>query len=442
MFCPNCGKELLDGAKFCPLCGNAVPASDSGFTAQESNDGATSSPSPEISQTTESANGHPQKTLFRPRNIIVLIATVCLISIVILFAVRASNEGTLRETAADTLYLVFEYEISSHYDPLMSKPKYENGYEVNYDKSAFKLQKVSDMPNSFIVTGNFIVKDLISEGNPEYVVSVKSDVNSDFMRKLCACINWTIEYEDPEFIGPSADIDIYLFDFLGTYASISDSADTLEMDLAAYKVFLTGFSNNTTAFGTQIFYDIDVEFNPRSNREDCSNEFGSMIFTFVPANYSQFGADTIYMESENLQDTVYVRTGYEYTDFSEFGYDYLNPYVYDNGPTMFVDMKELENAFSSNAFSAESIYGGQCIAVTGTIDSITTSGSTATVRLGLDYVNIYSAEYHWFEAYFEFEEENTYSLYGISSGQTITIAGYLDKVWSSSWIEFKDCYIY
>ena len=37
MFCPKCGKELSDGAKFCPMCGNALLGQNNSEAAQNQN---------------------------------------------------------------------------------------------------------------------------------------------------------------------------------------------------------------------------------------------------------------------------------------------------------------------------------------------------------------------------------------------------------------------
>lgn len=217
MFCSKCGKDLPDGAKFCPVCGNVVSVPDSRPTTFKSNNAAESKSIPEISQIINTEK-NSQRSILRPRNIIILIAVVCLISIAGVFAIRASNERALKDVAVDTLFYVFKYEITSHYDPLMPKPLHENGYEITYDKSDFKLE-ASGEPNSFVITGNFIVIDLISDGNPKYTVSIKSGVTSDFMRELCTCRNWTVEYEDPKFMVPStgADTKGEYDDITGTY---------------------------------------------------------------------------------------------------------------------------------------------------------------------------------------------------------------------------------
>ena len=264
MFCPNCGKELPDGAKFCAHCGKAVRTT---YIESTSNNSGVTEPVPEILQISETAKGHPQREILRPRNIIMLVAVVCIISIVAISAVRASNKRALKDMTVDTLYRVFQYEITAHYDPLMPKPVYENGYEITYDKSAFKMVASSE-PNSFVLTGNFIARDLVSDGNPEYIVSIKSDVKSDFMRKLCSCGNWAVEYEDPEFIVPTIDIglgvDIGFFNFCGTYASIYDSTNILEVDGDSTSIVLTGFNDDTTLFHAGITLAEFMSSTPRN----------------------------------------------------------------------------------------------------------------------------------------------------------------------------------
>ncbi|HIY45370.1 MAG TPA: zinc ribbon domain-containing protein [Candidatus Borkfalkia excrementipullorum] len=39
MFCRHCGKELPEGAQFCPSCGNAAPSAESGTGAQSAQQG-------------------------------------------------------------------------------------------------------------------------------------------------------------------------------------------------------------------------------------------------------------------------------------------------------------------------------------------------------------------------------------------------------------------
>ena len=157
-------------------------------------------------------------------------------------------------------------------------------------------------------------------------------VTTNFFRTKYS-LTYQLAYEEPEvkFAVPSIDIDVDFFDFLGTYADIYDSANTLEANAAPSTVLITGYKGSETVFGAGLALD-ELAFEERTprNRVYCPDAYGtgSIILTFVPASYSQFGVDTIYMESEDFPNAIYTRTGYEYT-FGDGSSDY------DSGNTYF-----------------------------------------------------------------------------------------------------------
>lgn len=310
MFCPNCGKELPEDVKFCPSCGNATPIVGNDTPSPESSIAI-------LSPVKEETIKNEKKSLFSLRNFIILVAAVCLISVTAVFVVRLSNERALKKIAVDTLHHVLSYTITSHYDPIMPKPQYEGGYEITYDESSFAMEN-GTKPDMFVLTGKFTINDLISEGDLQYIVSIKCDVASDFMRKVCYCSNWEVEYQDPEFIVPHLDIDVNYWDFFGTFANISDSEETLEVHPAPSTILFTCSNPEAILFetGAVPYEEIDVD-NPGCSI-DCWHDLGTITITCIPADYSQYGVDTIYVESQWFKNAIYTRTGYEYTDFDTY----------------------------------------------------------------------------------------------------------------------------
>ena len=117
MICPNCGKELPDGAKFCLFCGKVVSEESQKPQEQKSSEvSAPSQSSENTSQDSSIAEGKVQQQkssiLQKKKSIVIIGVAVALVVAVVVgvFSVRANNE---RDMIRQIPWMVYNDETSN-----------------------------------------------------------------------------------------------------------------------------------------------------------------------------------------------------------------------------------------------------------------------------------------------------------------------------------------
>ena len=185
MFCPNCGKELPDGAKFCLFCGKVV--SEESQKSQEQNPSEVSTQnqnSENTSQDSSIAEGKVQQQkssiLQKKKSIVNIgVAIVLVMAIVVgIFSIRANNE---RDMIRQIPWAVYNDEtsnkITAYYEDYLGK-----NLAIGCGAEDFSVEQGSDS-NTFDFVGKIEVNDLSQDSRPTYFVNVTGTVTTNFFRE-------------------------------------------------------------------------------------------------------------------------------------------------------------------------------------------------------------------------------------------------------------------
>ena len=94
MFCPYCGKEFPEGVTFCPECGKSVQFLSDKQSQQPQSEATISNPAPDTADT----SGNDYK-----KNIIIIIAAVCIFALCVGFFRLASNNSKTPESQSEDI---------------------------------------------------------------------------------------------------------------------------------------------------------------------------------------------------------------------------------------------------------------------------------------------------------------------------------------------------
>lgn len=198
MFCPNCGKELPDNAKFCVHCGKSVIGQDQkGVHQSIIQDHA----APE-QDSSDAAGGTPQKSVIftqkKSKNTKVFIclaaALVLVMGLVIgvVFAIRASNEQAMIREIPFAIYNDGGGEkVEAYY-----KDYFGESLTIGFSVEDFSITRGADS-NSYNLTGKFEATDISQDSRPTYDAYVTGTVTTNFFRTKWS-INWSLQYQTPE----------------------------------------------------------------------------------------------------------------------------------------------------------------------------------------------------------------------------------------------------
>lgn len=190
MFCPNCGKELPDGAQFCTQCGTAILSKP-----QQSSE---SEPSAFTQDHNKFQQGSTilQKKSSNSWKVIIGAIGAAIILIAIIFIVRANNEKNMIRQIP---WLVCDDEttdtITSYYEDYLG-----TSLTVGCDAEDFSVKQGSDS-NTFDIVGKIEVTDISQDSRPTYDVNVTGTATTNFFRTKCS-FSYQLQYQTPEIQTP------------------------------------------------------------------------------------------------------------------------------------------------------------------------------------------------------------------------------------------------
>lgn len=197
MFCPKCGKELPDGAKFCPQCGTAILSKPQQPSDLE--------PSTFIQDHNESQQGSailPKRNSNSWKVIMGTIAAI-IILIAVIFIVRVNNEQNMIRQIP---WLICDDEtrdtITSYYEDYLGK-----NLTVGSDAEDFSIKQGLDS-NSFDIVGKIEVTDISQDNRPTYDVNVTGTATTNFFRTKCS-LSYQLQYQTPELSNDYPDPNAY-----------------------------------------------------------------------------------------------------------------------------------------------------------------------------------------------------------------------------------------
>ena len=197
MFCPNCGKELSDNAKFCAHCGKPVIVQDQQSVHQSIiQDHA----APE-QDSSDAAGGSPQKSAIftqkksKNTKVFICLAAALILVIGVVFAVRAFNEQAMIREIPFAIYNDGGGEkVEAYY-----KDYFGESFTIGCNAEDFSITRGADS-NSYNLIGKFEVTDTSQDSRPTYDAYVTGTVTTNFFRTKWS-INWSLQYQTPEDSG-------------------------------------------------------------------------------------------------------------------------------------------------------------------------------------------------------------------------------------------------
>lgn len=300
MYCPKCGKELPEGAKFCVHCGKAVSeklqqrqkqgSTTEVFTSNQVSERAFQEPAGNMQQ---QGAVILQKKKSNGLKAIVGIAIALAAVIGSIFAIRSYNEQKMIRQIPQLICDDETQEtVRTYYTDYLGE-----SIMVGWDAEDFSVKQGSDS-DSFELTGLIEVTDISQTSRPTYGVGVTGTVTTNFFRTKYSATH-QLDYEVPEpkltyatlaghYVAGPTDNEIYP----SLYISIDGS--TLWISLGTYRGSEGSF---------------DVEFSPESNwpkiedntiqftaKEMYWDETYDITLEYLPAVTSSNGADTIYLK--------------------------------------------------------------------------------------------------------------------------------------------------
>ena len=185
MFCPKCGKELPDAAKFCAQCGNAI--------LPNQNIPDTPAIVPSINDSQGNNSILQNKSSNNKKVIIGAIAiAIAIVMIAVIFIIRSNNE---KDMIRQIPWIICDDEtedtITAYYKDYLGE-----SLMVICNADAFKGQWGSDS-NSFNFIGKIGVTDISQDSRPTYDVKVTGTATTNFFRTKYS-VSYELQYQIPE----------------------------------------------------------------------------------------------------------------------------------------------------------------------------------------------------------------------------------------------------
>lgn len=433
MFCPNCGKELPEGVKFCAYCGKSVFGQEQQSPDQNIiQDNAT----PE-QDSNNVAGGSSQESVILPqkksKNVKIFIGLAVALALVIwvVFAVRSSNEQSMIREIPFAIYNDGGHDkVEAYY-----KDYFGDSIMLGCNAEDFSVTRGADS-NSYNLTGKFEVTDTSQDSRPTYYAYVTGTVTTNFFRTQWSA-DWSLQYQTPEdknvislqtlFQAYNSNAALADNTYANQYLNVSGTithirntySNTVEVELGIpTEFFYASFefnSNDTALYNLQVGNQITLT--------GYLNSVGSMYLRFIDASIYK-KEPTAYNPATPVPDPVastQPSNNYPDTEAGRILNEYAGSYADESGNYLFVGADGLGRArasiFSTIDDSEISVvltdygtndFGDRCVSGND-YQLIAGSAPTYTIEMGFYGTDPDSLTVDVF--YFYVEQEREYGFY-------------------------------